>query len=433
MNRLLVGKSGLAEGMCQSEQAMIIGTLPEEHKEQARKMMSAMAKQNFEEMINIGKGIQRMNPNNAEIMELMGRAYMAQDVLPMAQITFWDLTEAYPQVDRYHMYLGLVFHAQENYKKAVEQFDIIKRTKSYYPFYLGCYGDTLQQLGKKAQARDVFRAEADHFDETGLIVSPEMLDGVFQSLLYLDITLGNQKYPQDIQSYYRFLDKVQMDENMQYNLASNIVFFCEMMKNQHFRPLFREFIGHIREKGYITIDRFVQTLDSAFASAESYAYHEDRTINALLEGYLSTSYDRVYTLPMLQDEEAKKDMQSASLTYEWYMCQYYAGHRNEFVYIAEKYPQTYKLLEAFLEDVRRDPQTVAQRILDSLMPFMTGMTRQQVQEALEATYRQAVQSKKAPVHVYDGNDPYKRMQPKVGRNDPCPCGSGKKYKKCCGK
>ena len=24
-------------------------------------------------------------------------------------------------------------------------------------------------------------------------------------------------------------------------------------------------------------------------------------------------------------------------------------------------------------------------------------------------------------------------KPKVGRNDPCPCGSGKKYKKCCGK
>ena len=25
-----------------------------------------------------------------------------------------------------------------------------------------------------------------------------------------------------------------------------------------------------------------------------------------------------------------------------------------------------------------------------------------------------------------------RATPKVGRNDPCPCGSGKKYKKCCG-
>ena len=26
----------------------------------------------------------------------------------------------------------------------------------------------------------------------------------------------------------------------------------------------------------------------------------------------------------------------------------------------------------------------------------------------------------------------KRQGKKVGRNDPCPCGSGKKYKKCCG-
>ncbi len=28
--------------------------------------------------------------------------------------------------------------------------------------------------------------------------------------------------------------------------------------------------------------------------------------------------------------------------------------------------------------------------------------------------------------------PVRRDEPKVGRNDPCPCGSGKKYKKCCG-
>jgi uncharacterized protein YecA (UPF0149 family) len=27
----------------------------------------------------------------------------------------------------------------------------------------------------------------------------------------------------------------------------------------------------------------------------------------------------------------------------------------------------------------------------------------------------------------------RRDRPKVGRNDPCPCGSGKKYKKCHGK
>ena len=36
---------------------------------------------------------------------------------------------------------------------------------------------------------------------------------------------------------------------------------------------------------------------------------------------------------------------------------------------------------------------------------------------------------------YDGKtlrQPFIKAEPKVGRNDPCACGSGAKYKKCCG-
>lgn len=40
-------------------------------------------------------------------------------------------------------------------------------------------------------------------------------------------------------------------------------------------------------------------------------------------------------------------------------------------------------------------------------------------------------------YYVDGMTPkpvtYRKETPKVGRNEPCPCGSGKKYKKCCGK
>jgi preprotein translocase subunit SecA len=46
----------------------------------------------------------------------------------------------------------------------------------------------------------------------------------------------------------------------------------------------------------------------------------------------------------------------------------------------------------------------------------------------EAANREAMKNagetpKQAPIHV----------GPKVGRNDPCPCGSGKKFKSCHGK
>ncbi len=35
--------------------------------------------------------------------------------------------------------------------------------------------------------------------------------------------------------------------------------------------------------------------------------------------------------------------------------------------------------------------------------------------------------------VEEKRSPFVRDLPKVGRNDPCPCGSGKKFKLCCGK
>ena len=36
-----------------------------------------------------------------------------------------------------------------------------------------------------------------------------------------------------------------------------------------------------------------------------------------------------------------------------------------------------------------------------------------------------------PAVAFDKDDP--DTWGKVGRNEPCPCGSGKKYKKCCGR
>jgi uncharacterized protein len=36
-------------------------------------------------------------------------------------------------------------------------------------------------------------------------------------------------------------------------------------------------------------------------------------------------------------------------------------------------------------------------------------------------------------HAIGDSTTYHRIAPKVGRNEPCPCGSGKKFKHCCGK
>ncbi len=52
-----------------------------------------------------------------------------------------------------------------------------------------------------------------------------------------------------------------------------------------------------------------------------------------------------------------------------------------------------------------------------------GADREAPPSAAEAAMQAALRTPAAPV---------RREGPSVGRNDPCPCGSGKKYKKCCG-
>ncbi|MBA2482805.1 MAG: SEC-C domain-containing protein [Planctomycetes bacterium] len=70
------------------------------------------------------------------------------------------------------------------------------------------------------------------------------------------------------------------------------------------------------------------------------------------------------------------------------------------------------LCRAFLEDLQRQGRIGNGLVLGRYV----GALRQAYLEASAAT----------PA-------PFQRPGAKIGRNDPCPCGSGKKYKKCCWK
>lgn len=65
-----------------------------------------------------------------------------------------------------------------------------------------------------------------------------------------------------------------------------------------------------------------------------------------------------------------------------------------------------------------------ERIKDTLWAVSNGDEEplDEVVDFLEADGRNAASQKPLPI---------RRGGAKVGRNDPCPCGSGKKYKQCC--
>ena len=54
------------------------------------------------------------------------------------------------------------------------------------------------------------------------------------------------------------------------------------------------------------------------------------------------------------------------------------------------------------------------------------------QEEMQAL-EEYLKSPEAQHKLKAATTPWRRAYPKVGMNDPCPCGSGKKYKNCCGR
>ena len=96
---------------------------------------------------------------------------------------------------------------------------------------------------------------------------------------------------------------------------------------------------------------------------------------------------------------------------------------------------------------QRDPLVAYKREGHSLFQGLLENIRQDV---VRTIYRVSIARQQAPQRVVAGRAPVaagvagsssgsgairplRNTDRKVGRNDPCPCGSGKKYKKCCGR
>jgi len=90
---------------------------------------------------------------------------------------------------------------------------------------------------------------------------------------------------------------------------------------------------------------------------------------------------------------------------------------------------------------QRDPLVAYKREGHNLFENLLSTIQHDVAHTI---YRVSIVKKEAPQEApspmaqvaaggVDKKQPLKAAAKKVGRNDPCPCGSGKKYKKCCGR
>jgi len=145
-----------------------------------------------------------------------------------------------------------------------------------------------------------------------------------------------------------------------------------------------------------------------------------------LETLVDNGYsDAFYELFDMLDDGCECDECTLDIaSIECYLLSEIQTLRPQFTRLKNEFPRLYAMHDGFLNEVLFANARNIQKMLD-----------QRLNKLSKAGYQ--------PNYYYDGHtgededdlpvqQTIRRDMPKIGRNDPCPCGSGKKYKKCCG-
>jgi preprotein translocase subunit SecA len=104
--------------------------------------------------------------------------------------------------------------------------------------------------------------------------------------------------------------------------------------------------------------------------------------------------------------------------------------------------EAFDMFANLMDDIREDIAMKIFRASSTMLSFekfLAALPRQMVHDEVTVLGGRAPSGPAVPggdavmdAAIKSASQPVRREIPKVGRNEPCPCGSGKKYKKCCG-
>jgi hypothetical protein len=111
------------------------------------------------------------------------------------------------------------------------------------------------------------------------------------------------------------------------------------------------------------------------------------------------------------------------------------------VLLVKNEASTAEILEFVFGEIPSDSIKNINRIAGLIMDFQNSLPKWSLKGHSPANLFEAERKHLSPLpkepfdfgSVNRSSDSSAESGPKVGRNDPCPCGSGKKFKKCCGK
>lgn len=434
-------------------------------KEDVQQAYALCVEGKIEEARELCERIVSIQPDLLEIQYLLAQClyYLSnksqgQENLRQADSIMKYLRKQCPADEEVIIMSGKVSHALGDYREAAGYFSKVCPLKEYQPFVYQLCGDCLMNIGQPGKALSWYHLDLEQYEKSGKIPHAMMLDGSFQNTLFLDIEWNVGRLPRDLELYKKFLDQVgDESDKLQPYISDIVICISKNLSRKSLRIPFLRFLDFLEEKDILK-GEYETTVYSGYIALESFYMHEDKKVSSFVEDYIANVSDYIYeerqkekgTLTSsgyqncIEEGTSAADMRYMSrskyLTYNWYMCRYYHDHTGEMKYVKETYPHSWDMAEKCFYRIQDEPETYQKALVTQMLGLTQSrrdiidrtLNEEKIISQLNDLYEDAVSTKKEPVRI-DSGTTFRRGETKPGRNDPCPCGSGKKYKKCCGK
>ena len=386
-------------------------SLPEPVKKLVRHGKQALEAGNSEGVVRLLEKVVKAYPGFSVVKNLLGEAYAANGNTGKAVNTFAELVEEEPQNAGFagklaHAYLNRGWH-----KKAAEQYrQALELDQDNLSLWLGLIDCHLQAQDFEAAKEITFHAlqvsRRNGWDNLEL----------YYHIIQIDIFMGSVK---DLELHISEM-KQKAAENEQDK--SNVAWFLATLSKKLLR------FG-MTKQSTITINTACELLP------------HDQEILEMKEDILKES-STAEELEALENDEFIEDVFADLFALELQKCDCLDCQLNRFhmemhivtnIEVMRKSLRKMKVSYPSLYNLRKDF-------------FDLVLNPKKENYLMDRYFKQYDQYRKRyPEHFEDEGEvgeegdiivpaePIRREQPKIGRNEPCPCGSGKKYKKCCGK
>ena len=374
--------------------------LMKEHAFLTKQAEQAFDEERYEDEISILEMILERTPHDLNAKTMLACAYVSSGY-PVKSIRLWEeLCEEEPDVGIYSLFLALGYRRQEWTKKALKQFkttvELMPYNQMAWEFLVECSVETEDEYEAKMNCFGAMYLLREHGIES------VKLNAVAFSLMVLNDNDMADRHLSTIIDLMRNGEEEKQD--LYENVIRSVLHEIDLAESYEFLPRIREMTDCLSEIS----DELAEEISGVEMGSE-------------VEAMEKTFPEALCSIIDLINEDCGCDECMRNITsLECSILADFEGYHPELVRLSIEHPILYALHAEFFDETASASDSDRNKQLTKRFRVLSD-------SGVEPILTRADGSRVNPVV-----ETYRREGPKVGRNEMCPCGSGKKYKKCCG-